>query len=251
MAQPRVYQTEAIIIKRINLGEADRILTLYTPEHGKVKAIAKGSRRPKSKFGGHVELLTHSQLLLAHGRSLDIVTQAQTIESFLPLKENLKRMSCGLYISELVDAFSEEHTENRRLFQLLLETLHRLSQLEKSDVALRYFEIYLLNFTGYRPQLQKCANCDSGLQPVTNYFSSSQGGVLCPECIFDEPMARDISVNALKVLRLWQDCDFGTANRIHINSDLAFNLEQILREYIKYILERQVKSTLWLDRLQK
>ena len=251
MAQPRVYQTEAIIIKRINLGEADRILTLYTPEHGKVKAVAKGSRRPRSKLGGHVELLTYSQLLLAHGRNLEIVTQAQTIDSFLPLKENLKRMSCGLYISELVDAFSEEHAENGKLFRLLLETLHQLSQLEKNDIALRYFELQLLNFTGYRPQLQRCANCNSPLQPMTNYFSSSQGGVLCNDCGFQEPMARDLSVNALKVLRLWQDCDFGTANRIHINAGLAFELEQVLREYIKYLLERQVKSTLWLDRLKK
>lgn len=251
MTQPRVYQTEAIIIKRINLGEADRILTLYTPEHGKIKAVAKGSRRTRSKLGGHVELLTHSQLLLAHGRNLDIVTQAQTIDSFLPLKENLKRMSCGLYISELVDVFSEEHAENRKLFQLLLQTLHQLSQLDKNDVALRYFELNLLNFTGYRPQLQMCANCSSSLQPVTNYFSSSQGGVLCTDCGYQEPVARELSVNALKVLRLWQDCDFSTANRIHINPELAFELEQALREYIKYLLERQVKSTLWLDRLKK
>ncbi len=99
MTAPRVYQTEAIIIKRTKLGEADRILTLYTPQLGKLKAVAKGTRRPQSKLGGHVELLTHSRLMLARGRNLDIITQAQTINNFLPIKDNLERISFALYIA--------------------------------------------------------------------------------------------------------------------------------------------------------
>ena len=190
MKQPRVYQTEAIIIKRINLGEADRILSLYTPRHGKVKAIAKGSRRPRSKLGGHVELLTHSQLLLARGRNLDIITQAQTINTFLPLKDDLKRMSCGLYLAELIDAFTEERGESPELFDLLVTTLQQLTEADNQDTVLRYFELRLLDLTGYRPQLQRCANCDSSLQPGVNYFSPGQGGVLCLDCTFAEPFAR-------------------------------------------------------------
>ncbi len=251
MKLPRVYQTEAVIIKRINLGEADRILTLYTPDYGKLKAVAKGTRRPRSKMGGHVELITHSLLLLARGRNLDIVTQAQTINSFLPLKDDLKRMSCGLYISELVDSFTEEHVENRNLFRLFLDALQQLLEAKNNDTILRYFELHLLEHSGYRPQLQKCANCNSALQPITNYFSSSQGGILCPDCGYQEPLARHLSLNALKVLRLWQNCDYATASRVNVNPELASELEQIMRDYIKYILERQVKSTAWLDRLKQ
>jgi len=250
MKLPRVYQTEAVIVKRINLGEADRILTFYTPDYGKLRAVAKGTRRPRSKMGGHVELLTHSLLLLARGRNLDIVTQAQTINSFLPLKDDLKRMSCGLYISELIDSFTEEDVENRALFQLLLDTLDLLTQAKNNHTVLRYFEMHLLNHTGYRPQLLKCANCNSSLQPITNYFSSSQGGVLCPDCGYQEPFVQQLSLNALKVLRLWQDCDYSTASRINVNSELSAELEQITRDYIRYLLERQVKSTAWLDRLK-
>jgi DNA repair protein RecO (recombination protein O) len=250
MKLPRVYQTEAIIIKHTNLGEADRILTLYTPDHGKVKAIAKGSRRPKSKFGGHVELLTHSSLLLARGRNFDIVTQAQSADSFLALKEDLKRMSCGLYISELVDAFTEEQLESRSIFTLLLETLHQLIESKDTNTTLRYFELRLLDITGYRPQLQQCANCNTSLQPAVNYFSPSQGGVLCPDCAFEEPFARRLSLNALKVLRLWQTCDYTTATRVHTNPELSLELEQAMRDYIRHLLERQVKSTAWLDRLK-
>jgi DNA repair protein RecO (recombination protein O) len=250
MKLPRVYQTEAIIIKRLNLGEADRILTLYTPDYGKVKAVAKGSRRPKSKLGGHVELLTHSILLLARGRNLDIITQAQTINCFLPLKDDLKRMSYGLYISELIDSFTEERIENREIFRLTRDTLQQLTQTATAGITLRYFELRLLDNSGYRPQLKKCANCNKILKPIANYFSSTQGGALCPDCGYQEPLAINLSLNALKVLRLWQSCDYTTATKININAELDFELEHIMRDHIKYILDKQIKSTAWLDKLK-
>jgi len=250
MTAPRNYQTEAIIVKRIKLGEADRILTLYTPDLGKLKAVAKGTRRPKSKLGGHVELITHSLLMLAQGRNLDIITQAQTIDNFLPLKDDLERVSCGLYILELIDSFTAERIKNRCLFNLLLDTLHQLSQGKDGEIVLRYFELHLLDHLGYRPQLQRCTSCDLPLRPIANFFSPSQGGVLCPECIYQEPVARPLSLNALKVLRLWQDCGYSSASRIKIKPQLSMELEQVMREYIKYLLERQLKSTAWLDKLK-
>ena len=251
MTAPRTYQTEAIIIKRIKLGEADRILTLYTPELGKLKAVAKGTRRPQSKLGGHVELLTHSRLMLARGRNLDIITQAQTIDNFLPIKDDLERISHGLYIAELIDSFTGEHIEDRPLFDLLLETLKQLSQTKDCELILRYFELHLLDHLGYRPQLQHCTDCNSPLKPDSNFFSSTLGGVLCHNCGFNEPMARPLSLNALKVLRLWQNCDFAAARQVKINQKLAAELEQVIAEYIKYLLERQLKSTAWLDKLKR
>ncbi len=250
MTSPRTYQTEAIVIKRIKLGEADRILTIYTPSFGKLKAVAKGTRRPKSKLGGHVELLTHSRLMLARGRNLDIITQAQTIDNFLPIKDDLDRLSRGLYMAELVDSFTGEHIEDRHLFDLLLETLKQLSQPTYCEPILRYFELNLLDHLGYRPQLQHCTECNSPLNPETNFFSPKMGGILCHQCGFKEPMSRPLSLNALKVLRLWQNCNFAAVLKVKINRELAAELEQVMREYIKYLLEKQLKSTAWLDRLK-
>ena len=249
MAEPRTYQTEALVIKRTKLGEADRILVLYTP-NGKIKAIAKGAVKPGSKFGGHVELLIHSQLLLAKGRNFDIVTQCQTISSFMALKEDLKRMTAGLYLSELLDAFTEEDMPDRGIFNMVIETLHQLSTARSINTILRYFELHILEHAGYKPQLQRCADCNTSLQPVTNCFCPAQGGVLCVECGFEEPVTRPLSLNALKVLRLWQTCDFATAQKVNINSELALELELILREYIRYIIERQIRSTDFLDKLR-
>jgi DNA repair protein RecO (recombination protein O) len=251
MGAPRSYQTQAIIIKQIKLGEADKILTIYTPEFGKLKAVAKGACRPRSKLGGNVEPLTYSLVLLAKGRNFDIVTQSQTIDGFLALKSDLWRMACGLYILELIDSFTMEHSENRPLFDLLLDTLHQLCQADSSEIILRYFELHLLQYLGYRPQLQQCVNCDSPLKPVVNFFSPGRGGILCPRCSGKEPMSCPLSVDALKILRFWQNCDYTIAKRVKIKSELSLELEQILQWYIEYLLQREVKSTAWLKELRK
>ena len=251
MSKPRTYQTEAVVIKKTKLGEADRILTLYTPHLGKTQAVAKGVRRPRSKLAGHLELLTHSQVSLARGRNLDTVIGSQTINSFLPLKSELMLSSYALYVTELVNQFTADHIGNYPLFQLLVETMHRLCQGSDNELILRYFELHLLNEVGYRPQLQQCVSCRSLLKQTTNSFCPSVGGMLCPDCSQNQPLTYPVSVNALKVLRLLQDNDYNTASRLSINSELSHELERVMRGYLKYLLERDVKSAIWLDTLKK
>ena len=263
MATSRSYQTEGIIIRQTKLGEFDKIVTMYTPEYGKLKAVAKGACRPKSKLGGNIEPLTHSLMLLAKGRNLDIVTQSQTVNGFLPLKSDLWRMACGLYISELVDYFTVEGGENRPLFDLLIDTLQQLSEPDSSDTALRYFELHLLACLGYRPQLRRCVDCDSPLKPAVNFFSPSKGGLSCTHCNSEENRHYEqtesisaepsfpVSVEALKVLRLWQGCDYATARRVKVRPELSAELERVLCDYIRYILQRELKSLSWLKEIKK
>ncbi len=251
MPKPRTYQTEAIIIKKIKLGEADRILTLYTPHLGKIQGVAKGVRRPRSKLAGHLELLTHSQVSLARGRNLDTIIGSQTIDSFLPLKSDLWLTSCALYVTELINQFTADHVENYPLFQLLLETMHRLCQAGDIELVLHYFELHLLDEVGYRPQLQQCASCHSSLKPVTNAFSTTDGGVLCPKCSQRRPLTYLLSVNALKVLRLLQSSNYDTASKLKMNPELSHELDEVMSHYLEYLLEREVKSAAWLDVLRE
>jgi len=251
MSKPRTYQTEAIIIRKTKLGEADRILTLYTPDLGKIQGVAKGVRRPRSKLAGHLELLTHSLVSLARGRNLDTITGSQTISSFLPLKSDLELTSYALYAIELVNQFTPDHVENHPLFRLLLETMEQLCQTNDTELVLRYFELHLLNEVGYRPQLHQCIDCHRSLEPITNYFCSSAGGMLCPNCRLSQPLTRPLSVNALKVLRLLQSGDYSTVNRLKMNPQLSHELEMVMRDYLKYLLEREVKSAAWLDTLRE
>ncbi len=251
MSEPREYQVEALIIRKIKLGEADRIISLYTPEMGKIEAVAKGVRRPKSKMAGHLELLTHSRIRLARGRNLDTIIGSETLEGYLALKNDLWLTSCGLYIAELVNQFAPERVSDPGLFHLLMDTLTWLSAGAGTELILRYFELSLLHRTGYRPQLQTCVACGNVLKPVNNAFCSIAGGILCPDCSLNSPSGFPISVDAIKVLRLFQKSDYEIVSRLKINAELYAELKSVLGSYIRFLLEREVKSAAWLDSLQQ
>ena len=202
-------------------------------------------------MAGHLELLTHSLVSLARGRNLDTVTGSQTINSFLPLKSDLQLASQALYAVELVEQFTADNVENYPLFQLLLETMHHLCQGNNNELTLRYFELHLLNLVGYRPQLGQCVSCRSPLKAITNSFSPSAGGVLCPSCRQSQILTYPLSVNALKVLRFLQNSDYDTISQLKIDQELCQELEGVMRNYLTYLLEREVKSAAWLDTLRE
>ena len=250
MSAPKNYQTDAVVIKKTKLGEADRILSLYSPQLGKIQAVAKGVRRSRSKMAGHLELLTHSLISLVRGRNIDTITGTQTINSFVPLKTDIRLTSHALYAIELVDQFTADHIENQHLFQLLLGTLKTLCLKNTKELLLRYFELHLLDEVGYRPQLQQCVSCRRNLEPTTNLFSYSDGGILCPNCRYCQSTPYPLSLNALKVLRFLQDSDFTTANRLILDYELSCELETVMRGYITHLLEHEVKSFGWLKELR-
>ena len=202
--------------------------------------MARGARRPGSKLGGHVEQLTYSEMLLARGKNLDIITQIQTIDSFLPLRSDLWLISCALYVVELIDRFTAEGEENYPLFKLLLDILHELCQNYNNEAILRYFELHLVEYLGYRPQLRRCVGCGSSLAPVVNSFCASDGGVLCPRCSSQQPIVCSLSLDALKTLRFLQDGDYVAVKRLRIGPELSRELEQLMRRYMEYLMERKV-----------
>jgi len=250
MSDPREYETEALVIRKTKLGEADSILTLFTPRLGKIQGFARSLRKPKSKMAGHLELLTHSNVSFTRGHNIDTIVGAQTINAFLPIKNDLWLMSCGLYISELVNQFTAEHQEHYEVFQLVIETLGQLTQAENKDLLLRYFELHLLENSGYRPQLRECVACHKQLEPQTNYFNHLGGGMLCPDCARIHPAVFPLSLNAQKVMRLLQGNDFGVAARLKMTDELSREMELCLNGYLKHLLEKDIKSAAWLDTLR-
>jgi DNA repair protein RecO (recombination protein O) len=156
-----------------------------------------------------------------------------------------------LYVTELVNQFTAEHVGDERLFRLLLETLQNLCETNNRELLLRYFEMHLLEETGYRPQLQECVTCHQVLEPVSNYFCAGIGGTLCPACGMNQPFAHPISLNALKVLRFIQKNDYNAVGRLKVNTALSLELESVTRGYLKYLLERDVRSANWLDELKE
>lgn len=250
MTRPRNYQTEAFIIKKTKLGEADRILTLYTPELGKIQGFAKGVRRPKSKLSGHLELLTYSQVSLARGKNIDTIIGSQTINGFLPLKSDLGLVSCALYITELINQFTADHVEDKSLFDLLIDTMHRLCNCRSKELLLRYFELHMLKEVGYRPRLDYCVSCQKPLKNSDGYFHSYSGGILCPQCSHSRSFSYHVSINGLEVMRLLQGNAQNIPGNLTISENLSVEIETILKRYIKYLLDRDIKSAAWLKSLK-
>ncbi|HEY8173054.1 MAG TPA: DNA repair protein RecO [Dehalococcoidia bacterium] len=248
---PRVYKTPAIVLRYRKLGDTDKILTLYSSSLGKLDVVAKGVRKAKSRLAGHVEPLTQASFLLARGKSLDIVTQVETIESFQAIRDDLDRLSRAVYCCELLDKFTESHADNFALYRLLLDTLRRLATRGDLDVCVRYYEMSLLDAMGYRPELDECVTCRSRLEPVTNFWTAGGGGVVCPNCRREEMAVRPISPNAIKLMRLLLHGRFSDVARVIVDAGLASELERAMVEYVRWVLERDVRSAAFIDTVRR
>jgi DNA repair protein RecO (recombination protein O) len=247
----RSFRTEAIVLRHSDWGEADRLLILFTRELGKARAIAKGARKMRSRKAGHLEPFTRASLQLARGRDLLIVTQAETIDAHLRLREDLERIGYASYVVELLDRFTYDEGENRSLYRLLADTLARLDAAPDPALPVRYYEIRLLDLLGYRPQLFACANCENEILPVEQSFSASQGGVLCPNCAPNFTEAVAISVPALKYLRHFQRSTYAEASRARLTPALNDQLERVLQYYLTYLLERGLNSPAFIREVRR
>ncbi len=242
----RVFRTEAVVLRRFDLGEADRLVSVYTPDRGKLRLLAKGVRRTKSRKAGHLEPLTRTSLLVARGRDLDLVTQAEAIQSFPGLRSDLLRLGHATYALELVDRFTLEEGESRVLYQLLVATLGRLEEGREAFSVLRFFELHLLETVGYRPELFRCLDCGRETRPEDQFFANNLGGVLCPACGPKHAGTHSLSLSALKVLRHLQRSAFEAAAAPAIRPAIRLEVERLLEEYIAAILERRLHTPAFL-----
>lgn len=249
--QPRSFRADAIILKHQDFGEADRILTLFTREKGKIRAIAKGVRKVRSRKGGHLEPFTHASLLLATGRDWYLVTQAEAQDIYPNLRDNLENIGYASYAVELVDRFSLEEEENAPIFTLLKRTFDRLNRGDPAPLVIRYFEIRLLDLLGFRPELQVCVVSGKEIQPENQYFSSALGGVVSPEAAKDVSGAVAVSLRALKYLRHFQRSSYREATRAQIAPEVAHEMEVLMQHYITYLLERGLNTPGFLRRLRR
>ena len=249
VAGPRTYKTEAVVLKQMPLGEADRIITFYTADAGKVRAVAKGVRRLKSRHGGHLELLNCVSVSLSRGRNLDVVNEAQATRTFRAVREDLPRLSRAMYMAELVDGFSVEQSPNEALYLSLVDALRWLGESERPDLLLRHFEIRLLDQSGYRPEIYDCVECRTTLEPGDHLFSCAVGGVMCPGCRTRSSDALiPLSLSAMKVLRfLLREREHARVEALKVSDGVVREIERLLRAYIRFLAERELKSAEFMN----
>jgi len=245
----RSYSTEAIVIRRRNIGEADSILTVFSLQEGKFDAVARGVRKARSKMRGHLEPLTHVQAQIARGRSLDVFTQAETITSFRALKDNLDALTAGLYCCELVDRFTVDRAAQRAIYELLLDILGSLDSGASIHVA-RYFEQHLLAATGYEIQLDACAICHARLPEEDTLLSPSAGGLVCKQCRPLGTTGHIVSVRAIKVLRHARSCSVEAFAALRLDDDLAHQLQVALGDIVRTVMDRETNTGRYLDAIR-
>ena len=245
------FRVEAVVLRHIDYGEADRILSLYTRQLGKTRALVKGARKVTSRKAGHLEPFTHVTLQLAKGRDLLLVTQADTIEAYLPFGKDLLLMSHASYVVELLDRLTyEDGMENSPIFRLLTDTLTRLASRSAPWLAIRYYEMRLLDYLGFRPQLFKCANCGREILAEDQFFSYPAGGVLCPSCGQGLPNLTSISVEALKYLRHFQRSSYAEASRARPSPEVQAEAEKLMQGYFTYLIERELNTPGFIRRVK-
>ncbi|NDJ35089.1 MAG: DNA repair protein RecO [Chloroflexi bacterium] len=247
----RVFRTEGIVLRRMDLGETDRILTLYTPYHGKIRVVGKGVRRPTSRLAGHLELFMRSDMLISKGRTLDVITQAEMIDGYLPLRESLGGVTYASHIAELVDGFTQDNDENRDIYLLLAAGLAWMSSTENWQRTARYFEIRLLDLVGYRPQLDACVLCGTRLEPVNQFYSPYRGGVVCRDCAPGRDGLSPLSLTALKVMRYMQRQPFDRVEQVSLSEQVQRELESVMLRSLTIHLERRLRSVDFLRRLRR
>jgi DNA repair protein RecO (recombination protein O) len=175
-----LYRDQGVVLRTIKLGEADKIVTLLTQGNGKVRAVAKGIRRPGSRFGGRLEPTTHVKFQCYRGRELDVVTQVETIEANRPLREHYQGLTHAISILEAVDQVAQERERNVALYRMLVGALRTLA-LEPASMVGAAFFWKLLSLEGYHPMLDMCVRCESETGPFVA-FELGDGGVLCEAC---------------------------------------------------------------------
>lgn len=247
----RSRRVEAVVLRHSDWGEADRILVFFTREMGKVRAIAKGVRKLRSRKAGHLEPFTRVTLQLAKGRDLWIVTQAETVNAHQPLREDLLLVGYAAYVVELIDRSGEEEGVNLALYRLLSNTLQRLAETDDPFQVVRYYELRLLDLLGFRPELSRCGQCSKDIRPEDQYFSAEVGGVLCPDCGQGQPGARPISVRTLKFLRHFQRSSYEEVMRVPLPAPVRPELEAVVQAYLMYHLERRLNSPDFLKLVRK
>ena len=239
----RSFRVEAVVLRHSDYGEADRLLTLYTRQLGKTRALAKGARKIASRKAGHIEPFTHVKLQLAKGRDMLILTQADTVDAYQPLREDLILTSHASYVLELLDRFTyQDDTENSAIFRLLTETLSRLASKVDPWIVIRYYEIRLLDHLGFRPQLFECANCRREIIPEDQFFSFSAGGVICPRCGQGLRNIEPLSVETLKYIRHFQRSSYADASRARPSPEVRTEAESLMQGYFTYLLERELNT---------
>ena len=240
-------KTMGIVLRGTNFGEADKILTVLTERFGKIKVMAKGVRKIRSHLAGALEPFVLSDLMLHEGKTFQIVAGAAIVNSFPSLHTDLKGISKAFYVGEIADKLVPENQKLPEIFDLLKIVFESL-EAEASSLVIRAFELKIMIASGFQPELYSCVHCKAKVKPGNNYWDGVEGGLICEECQRRERHGREISDEAIKLLRFFEKRTFEESTRLVVKSEASKEVETVLGDYLTQVLERELKSKVLLNK---
>lgn len=248
------HKTEAILLRSLDYGESDRIVTFYTRDHGKIRGIAKGARRSRKRFANALELFCCSQIVFSRkGRDgLALVEESRVRHHFEKIRQDLKKTLMASYLIDLTDQFTLEDKKNGELFQLLHDFLGQINGNDCAEALLRFFEIRLLACVGYQPVLDRCVACQAPLNGDDTYqFHVRAGGIRCGACRQTGESSLTVSPGTIKTLLMSRDIDPSKMSRLLMSERSAQESRQVMMNFIRHLLGKELKSLQVFHQIRK
>ena len=239
------------MLSRFELGEADRVLTVLTPDYGKLRIIAKGVRRPTSRLGGSLEPFAELRIALSRGRTFEHVTQVSVGHAWLRMRDSLESAATAWYLAELAERTSLEGGVAAPLYTLLRRAYELLDAGMAPGRVARWYEMHLADELGQRPEVDRCVECDRMLEVEESFrWVPVLGGVLCQRHPAPPAWRADLSLEALKLLKAYQRMDAEALAGLRLPASVEREVEAVMREFMRHVLDRDPKSLAFLDEVR-
>ena len=243
-----LFTTHAIVIRSLNYGESDKIITFFTKDFGKLKGIAKGARRSKKRFQNALGLFSHLRLIFFDKEGMGLVRAegCDILNSFPKIKEDLKKILYGNYYLELVNEMAGEREGNREAFELLLSFLSNLEEMDSQEEQLRLFEIRMLSLFGYRPNMRKCDLCKKDWEDLKEsaavFFSLERGALVCEKCSMRWNNLIPFSLGTARLIEKIFQLELPKIQRLRFTHQALSESRELLPKFISYQLGKEMKS---------
>lgn len=252
-----VIKTESIVLKQFDLGESDKIITFYTKDYGKIRAVAKGVRKGKNRFSGIVLPFSYNFLAVYKGRSIDRINQLNNIFTFSNLREDLTKMAYASFMAEVVEKVGLENNQNQALFSLLLASYYRISKKEEEDIKYieLVFKILVMGILGLKPELKQCVICKNEvIYSYKNMLAVEHGGLICNNCIKDEYKYNKEKIflrgESLKIMNIILERGFAPLDKLVISKSAYIELDKAINSFLFYHLDLNLKSLDFLNMIK-
>ena len=240
----QTYAAQGINVRHHALGETDRIVTIFTREHGLVRAVAKGLKKPTSHLGGRMELLHCNTLMFRRGRSLDQVLTAETVRAFGGLRLDFDRLAFAIYLAEVLYGLIPTGHPQPAIYDLFVATLTLLESLDRPELIALWFQLQLLGELGHSLGLDSCHGCQRRIEPQSHSigFQLSLGAIVCADCRWGRSDVRELMPSGLILLRRLRDDGVQSLAEITDPVGVAMGAQRLLGDYFSILVDREIKS---------